>query len=284
MKNEKSVGRPNKGGRQYNSVIAERLRNVVEGRSNKEVADDIGISRQAAGNVLTGANKPDIDTISKFAKNYNVSSDYLLGLSDVRSLDLNTRKVCEFTGLSQEAVEKLHSKIEKDSPVLSDEDKKCLCISDDYTKTNESLEIISNMICDKDFETVINRLVSYYKITSLLLHKVENVKSIEDVYDGYLRGLIIKTSLIESDISKYFGKYVNQFDHTNSSEYNVALSHIYNDIKSKKGIAEGADDYEIELAFKHLDGQLDENEYSLPSAKKTLDMLMLGDIRPEEID
>lgn len=253
-----------------------------EGLTQLELGNKLFYSAKVINHIETQTRQPTHDQLLAYADYFNVSLDYLTCRSKYKNADREL--VCEYINLSEEAVEKLHSKIEKDSPVLSDEDKERLCISDDCTKQNDWFEIISNMICDKDFETVINRLLSYYKITSLLLHKVENVKSIEDVYDGYLRGLIIKTSLIESDISKYFGKYVNQFDHTNSSEYNVALSHIYNDIKSKKGIAEGADDYEIELAFKHLDGQLDENEYSLPSAKRTLDMLMLGNIRPEEID
>ena len=43
------------------------------------------------------------------AKTFGVSTDYLLGLSSVRSPDVDVQAVCNYTGLSQSAVERLHS-------------------------------------------------------------------------------------------------------------------------------------------------------------------------------
>jgi len=45
--------------------------------------------------------------IATLAKHYGVSIDWLLGLSEVRSLDTGVQAVSKFTGLSQEAVEML---------------------------------------------------------------------------------------------------------------------------------------------------------------------------------
>lgn len=47
------------------------------------------------------------DKIKQLAIHYGVSADYLLGISDIPSQDQNIRSIAEFTGLSQEAIEKI---------------------------------------------------------------------------------------------------------------------------------------------------------------------------------
>jgi transcriptional regulator with XRE-family HTH domain len=48
----------------------------------KDVAEAVGISSVAYYRYETGARKPDIDTLIRLCAYFNVSSDYLLGLSD----------------------------------------------------------------------------------------------------------------------------------------------------------------------------------------------------------
>lgn len=48
----------------------------------KEVSEKIGVSKQAIYNIETGMSNPSVDTLMKLAKLYNVSTDYLLGLTD----------------------------------------------------------------------------------------------------------------------------------------------------------------------------------------------------------
>lgn len=47
------------------------------------------------------------DKIRLLAVHYGVSTDYLLGISDIPSQDQNIRSIAEFTGLSQETIEKI---------------------------------------------------------------------------------------------------------------------------------------------------------------------------------
>ena len=47
-----------------------------------DVADAIGMSRQGYNNYETGSRNPSLDTIVRLAKFYNVSTDYILGVSD----------------------------------------------------------------------------------------------------------------------------------------------------------------------------------------------------------
>lgn len=52
---------------------------------------------------------PSADIVYTLADYFGVSSDYLLGLSDVPTTDADLRAVCEYTGLSDEAVEFIKS-------------------------------------------------------------------------------------------------------------------------------------------------------------------------------
>ena len=48
----------------------------------KEVSEKIGVSKQAIYNMEAGASNPSVDTLMKLVKLYNVSADYLLGLTN----------------------------------------------------------------------------------------------------------------------------------------------------------------------------------------------------------
>lgn len=62
-------------------MLDKRLRDLRE-KSNKtqqDMADILGVSKQAYGFWETGKRQPDFDTVSKIATHYNVSIDYLFG-------------------------------------------------------------------------------------------------------------------------------------------------------------------------------------------------------------
>ncbi len=73
-----------------------------------EYAAKLGITRQTLGFYINGDRIPDIATLARISKALNVSADYLLGLTDIQTPDSAIRGVCEYTGLSQEAVVLLH--------------------------------------------------------------------------------------------------------------------------------------------------------------------------------
>ena len=57
------------------------------GYSQSEVAKHLGITRQAYGHYETGVREPDNTTIIKLAKFYDVSADYLLGITDIKKVE-----------------------------------------------------------------------------------------------------------------------------------------------------------------------------------------------------
>ncbi len=86
----------------------ERFRKLQGEMSNTEFADFLGLTRQTIGFYLNGNRIPDILVLRQIAKRCNVSSDWLIGLTDIQGVDKTVRAVAEFTGLSEESVVKLN--------------------------------------------------------------------------------------------------------------------------------------------------------------------------------
>ena len=108
MQNEIKRGRPKKE-KNYNSPFAVRLRALIGEKTQNEIAEKLNITRQSIGQWTNGNTTPDIATLCKLASYFNVSTDYLLCRTDVKSLDTNLQSVCDYTGLSEEAVKKLQT-------------------------------------------------------------------------------------------------------------------------------------------------------------------------------
>lgn len=93
------------------TTFAERLLNLREKavKKRQEVADDLGISRASLEYYEKDKRKPDIDVLLKLADYYNVSTDYLLGLTAASTTDKDVQYICDYTGLSEDAIDTLHS-------------------------------------------------------------------------------------------------------------------------------------------------------------------------------
>lgn len=87
------------------SIFTERVRELRGNRSQREVAEGIGITQQTYGRYENGARRPDLEIIERMAVYFKVSADYLLGLKNVRTPDYNLQAASGVTGLSQETIE-----------------------------------------------------------------------------------------------------------------------------------------------------------------------------------
>ncbi len=89
-------------------VFTERFRELQGEQSNTEFSEFLGISRQSVGFYLNGDRVPDAITLIKIAEKCDVSSDWLLGLSDIKAREGEIKQVCNYTGLSALSVNNLH--------------------------------------------------------------------------------------------------------------------------------------------------------------------------------
>lgn len=66
------------------SVFAERLKNLrdTKGQTQGEVGKAVGKSRESVSKYEIGDREPDTTAIASIAKHFNVSADYILGITD----------------------------------------------------------------------------------------------------------------------------------------------------------------------------------------------------------
>ena len=73
-----------------NNIIGERIKELREQAKEKqwELGEMIFSSQTAISHYENGRIEPNVDTIAAIAKHYNVSADYLLGLTDKKQKHL----------------------------------------------------------------------------------------------------------------------------------------------------------------------------------------------------
>ena len=125
------------------SPFAKRLTQLIEkhGLKQREVAEAIEVQRQTVSLYTKGQALPDIACLVKMTKLFNVSADYLLGLTKTPTLEADKRAVCDYVGLSEPAVDFLHE-------IKGDER---------YSRS----ELLSNMISSERFDEFTKRIQEF---------------------------------------------------------------------------------------------------------------------------
>lgn len=103
-------------GAEAKEILSKRLRELTEENrdynykmSDKKQAESIGIPYPTFRNYLEGKSDCSASNLILISKFYDVSTDYLLGTTDVKTTDLTTKQICDYTGLSEEAINKILS-------------------------------------------------------------------------------------------------------------------------------------------------------------------------------
>lgn len=164
----KKRGRPSKIKDEF-TPFATRLRSLGENMTHQEIADGVGVSRQTIGQFTLGNTRPDIDTLGKLADFFGVSTDYLLCRTDIKSTDTTVQDICEYTGLSENAINSLRKiKTAQYSKPVQEYSKnivvtKLMTAPDNYNQ--KLLDILSLIISNSKFSDMLQafqRLKEYH--------------------------------------------------------------------------------------------------------------------------
>jgi len=75
--------------------------------TQKELSEFIGVSKQSISFYVNGKRIPDIEILNRICEYFNVSADYLLGRTNVRSSNVEDQGIHERLGLSDRAIDML---------------------------------------------------------------------------------------------------------------------------------------------------------------------------------
>lgn len=92
----------------FSQRLSELILEAAKSKVTQEnIAEYVGCTRQAISQWKDGKTSPDIVSLGKLADYFNVSVEYLMGRSPVKSADIEVQEICEKLGLSEKAVNTL---------------------------------------------------------------------------------------------------------------------------------------------------------------------------------
>lgn len=96
-------------------ILAARLIELREARglTQQELADKLNITRQSLSLYERAERTINIDLLLEISKVFDVSADYLLGVSDNMTTDENIQNICKYMGISEETIRKISKEYNK---------------------------------------------------------------------------------------------------------------------------------------------------------------------------
>ena len=101
------------------NITTERLRNLIDktGQTREYIAQNIGCDTSMVTKHYNGSRNITVDYVVKYAKHFSVSTDYLLGLTNAETTDKDIRYICDYTGLTEDAVILIKTSFEHVTPI-----------------------------------------------------------------------------------------------------------------------------------------------------------------------
>lgn len=90
----------------YNKAFPTALRTLMDYKktTQNELAEYLQKTRQAVSYYCDGSSSPDWETLVKIADFFDISTDYLLGRTDVKTPTATVRAIADETGLSENSI------------------------------------------------------------------------------------------------------------------------------------------------------------------------------------
>lgn len=215
-----------------NEIIKE-LR-VESGITQSELADKLGCKRQKIADWEREKASPSINDLIPLSKVFNVSIDYLMGVTDVKTTDRDLQFVCKYIGLSEKTIEEfriqkeLSNSIKKHSDIVFEENYGILC------NGITAHDVVDERI--KDFYMLSYRILKLLSVYSKTLNKVDDeidrvlkAQNKEDIISSRnnIDNYIDVISGVEFSISQMAVKIANDFCCKEKQEFEEKVDTYY---------------------------------------------------------
>lgn len=81
---------------------------IEKGLSQTELAKVLGCNKQYISKFEDGTRSLSMSMLVKYADFFDVSTDYLLGRTDIKTANIAVKEICDYTGLNEEAIKRLY--------------------------------------------------------------------------------------------------------------------------------------------------------------------------------
>lgn len=153
--------------------------------------------------------EPSLHELTAYSRYFNVSIDYLLGLSSESTLNVKTKEISKEIGISVDSIEAIKQLKNSEKKVLNDIlensflDTLLSCFGD-YLKYNPMSAENPNKIIWTDLERKVSLYLTTDKIDNLLCNEIlETLKKVKKSNKSYKNFLIKKRRLLKKNLKKY---------------------------------------------------------------------------------
>ncbi|MBR1531723.1 MAG: helix-turn-helix transcriptional regulator [Eubacterium sp.] len=208
------------------------------GQTQSEIAELLGYkSHQQVSYLENGQRSLNVQQIAILAKHFNVSADYLIGLSEAKTTDKDLQYICDYTGLDENAINVIrkhcifNARVEPISDIeLGNRDTLYLLKSTDRLK-----DTVNEFINSTAFTSIIDN-ISHIKyvdcyaalITGLLFEDYDFANKFTDIDSGDKEKDICETINSICELHEYnkYSVFDNEKDLTMLNVYRVLLNYF----------------------------------------------------------
>lgn len=154
-------------------IFRERLRSLQGDMSITAFADKLELSRQTVGFYLNGDRIPDALTLRAIADRCNVTTDYLVGKSNIPAVNPDMQNAIKYTGLSESSIQTIKALQQGKSP--------------------RGMQILNSLLSVPQFTLALIDKLLYYLICTEVFNAAKNkrVQELEKL-DELTHGDIVK--------------------------------------------------------------------------------------------
>lgn len=218
------------------------------GLSQSKLGKELLLSPATIGYYENGSRLPDIETAARIAQYFDVSADYLLGLSNAKSVKQDMKTACETTGLTQKAIENIQhifSLFDTDSASGKAEESIFIDFLEssffasmilNFTESvlfKVKIEVVSEnaSIMQEVFAEVLEQEIQSGKKANVALEQVK--KSEKSVLSEWLN-LRTQEEKLKSTLSGYYDKLLNIMDNYAKRVSETFVEEIREDYSDEK--------------------------------------------------
>lgn len=208
----------------FESTIGQKLKNlrVAEGITQKNLAKELNIKQDDISRYENDKQTLNLELLKLYCKRYNVSADYLLGLSPCSMADKDERYIFEKTGLENDAISLLSAIVPN-------------WINESLPRA--SLEIYNRFVSLGKFTQLVEVMIDYYEelksvtnhIESAVCTLTEELNECEDtqICDVFpLSSFNRELNLYMYEAQNIANDFMRQFAEQEFKEYNVAINKL----------------------------------------------------------